>query len=153
MYWGGLRGAISLALALSIENAVFGADVALELRVMTFGVVLHRSRFCFSRVFRDPFMIGDAYMTKAAILMLLIGILGNALLIYNGSHVYYDALTPVFWMPELLPIRLVKKHSCSRKASSIFATTCPDFFPWNFKACKFIWVTTKGCSIPGGTRM
>lgn len=40
MYWGGLRGAISLALALSIENAVFGADVALELRVMTFGVVL-----------------------------------------------------------------------------------------------------------------
>ncbi|MCP4421499.1 MAG: Na+/H+ antiporter [Chloroflexi bacterium] len=40
MYWGGLRGAISLALALSIENAVFGSDVALELRVMTFGVVL-----------------------------------------------------------------------------------------------------------------
>lgn len=40
MYWGGLRGAISLALALSIENAVFGAAVALELRVMTFGVVL-----------------------------------------------------------------------------------------------------------------
>jgi uncharacterized membrane protein YedE/YeeE len=69
---------------------------------LTFGVVLHRSRFCFSRVFRDPFMIGDAYMTKAAILMLLIGILGNALLIYNGSHVYYDALTPVFWMGALL---------------------------------------------------
>ena len=40
MYWGGLRGAISLALALSIENSVFGPDVALELRVMTFGVVL-----------------------------------------------------------------------------------------------------------------
>ncbi|MCB9006303.1 MAG: Na+/H+ antiporter [Ardenticatenaceae bacterium] len=40
MYWGGLRGAISLALALSIENAVFGSSVALELRVMTFGVVL-----------------------------------------------------------------------------------------------------------------
>jgi CPA1 family monovalent cation:H+ antiporter len=40
MYWGGLRGAISLALALSIENAVFGSEVALELRVMTFGVVL-----------------------------------------------------------------------------------------------------------------
>ncbi len=40
MYWGGLRGAISLALALSIDNAVFGSDIALELRVMTFGVVL-----------------------------------------------------------------------------------------------------------------
>jgi len=69
---------------------------------LAFGVVLHRSRFCFARVFRDPLMTGDGSMTKAAILMLLIGILGNSLLIYNGSHSYYDALTPVFWAGSLL---------------------------------------------------
>jgi len=40
MFWGGLRGAISLALALSLDGHIFGADYALELRVMTFGVVL-----------------------------------------------------------------------------------------------------------------
>jgi CPA1 family monovalent cation:H+ antiporter len=40
MYWGGLRGAISLALALTLTGRVFGSDIALELRVMTFGVVL-----------------------------------------------------------------------------------------------------------------
>lgn len=40
MFWGGLRGAISLALALSLDGSVFGSDLALELRVMTFGVVL-----------------------------------------------------------------------------------------------------------------
>ena len=40
MYWGGLRGAISLALALTLDGSVFGSDIALELRVMTFGVVL-----------------------------------------------------------------------------------------------------------------
>lgn len=40
MFWGGLRGAISLALALSLDGRVFGTDLALELRVMTFGVVL-----------------------------------------------------------------------------------------------------------------
>lgn len=40
MYWGGLRGAISLALALTLTGAVFGATIAAELRVMTFGVVL-----------------------------------------------------------------------------------------------------------------
>jgi len=67
-----------------------------------FGVVLHRSRFCFSRAFRDPFMIGDGSMTKGAILMILIAILGNALLIYNGSHAYYDALTQVFWAGSVL---------------------------------------------------
>lgn len=40
MYWGGLRGAISLALALTLSNSSFGSDLSLELQVMTFGVVL-----------------------------------------------------------------------------------------------------------------
>ncbi len=40
MFWGGLRGAISLALALTLTDAVVGAGVAEELQYMTFGVVL-----------------------------------------------------------------------------------------------------------------
>ncbi len=40
MFWGGLRGAISLALALTLTGEVFGDVFANELRVMTFGVVL-----------------------------------------------------------------------------------------------------------------
>ncbi len=40
MFWGGLRGAISLALALTLSGEVFGTAVSQELRVMTFGVVL-----------------------------------------------------------------------------------------------------------------
>ncbi len=40
MFWGGLRGAISLALALSITGATFGDEVAEQLLLMTFGVVL-----------------------------------------------------------------------------------------------------------------
>ncbi|MCA9950246.1 MAG: Na+/H+ antiporter, partial [Anaerolineales bacterium] len=40
MYWGGLRGAISLALALTLTGEVFGVQFATELRVMAFGVVL-----------------------------------------------------------------------------------------------------------------
>lgn len=40
MYWGGLRGAISLALALTLTGDVFGDEVAQELKLMTFGVVL-----------------------------------------------------------------------------------------------------------------
>lgn len=40
MYWGGLRGAISLALALSLTGSVFGQQVVTELQLMTFGVVL-----------------------------------------------------------------------------------------------------------------
>lgn len=40
MFWGGLRGAISLALALTLGGNLFGAFIQEELRVMTFGVVL-----------------------------------------------------------------------------------------------------------------
>ncbi len=40
MYWGGLRGAISLALALSLTAGNVGAEIAAELQYMTFGVVL-----------------------------------------------------------------------------------------------------------------
>lgn len=40
MFWGGLRGAISLALALTLTGEIFGAAVAKEMQVMTFGVVL-----------------------------------------------------------------------------------------------------------------
>ena len=38
MYWGGLRGAISLALALSLD--VFDTEIAEKLKIMTFGAVL-----------------------------------------------------------------------------------------------------------------
>ena len=40
MFWGGLRGAISLALALTLSRNLFGATIATEMQVMTFGVVL-----------------------------------------------------------------------------------------------------------------
>jgi CPA1 family monovalent cation:H+ antiporter len=39
MYWGGLRGAISLALALTLSSGPF-AEYAADLQLMTFGVVL-----------------------------------------------------------------------------------------------------------------
>lgn len=40
MFWGGLRGAISLALALSLAPNQFGPGVGNQLQLMTFGVVL-----------------------------------------------------------------------------------------------------------------
>ncbi len=40
MFWGGLRGAISLALALTLSEQVFDAETVQTIRVMTFGVVL-----------------------------------------------------------------------------------------------------------------
>jgi uncharacterized membrane protein YedE/YeeE len=49
-----------------------------------FGFIMHRSRFCFSRCFREPFMTGDAAATQAVIISLLICVLGFAVIKWTG---------------------------------------------------------------------
>jgi uncharacterized membrane protein YedE/YeeE len=44
------------------------------------GIVLHRSRFCFVRGFRDPIMTGDTQMVKAIALSLLVYGIGAAVI-------------------------------------------------------------------------
>jgi len=40
LYWGGLRGAISLALGLRLAEGVFAPEISEQLKMMTYGVVL-----------------------------------------------------------------------------------------------------------------
>lgn len=51
---------------------------------LAFGFILHRSRFCFARCFREPFMTGDASATKAVIVGLLISVAGFAVIKWTG---------------------------------------------------------------------
>ncbi len=66
------------------------------------GFVLHRSRFCFSRVFREPFMTGEGEMTKAMILALALGAPVGAVLIARGSIDPYLAIPTRFWLGSLI---------------------------------------------------
>jgi uncharacterized protein len=51
---------------------------------IAFGFIMHRSRFCFSRCFREPFMTGDTATTHAVIISLLICMLGFAVIKWTG---------------------------------------------------------------------
>ncbi len=51
---------------------------------IAFGFILHRSRFCFARCFREPFMTGDAATTRAVVTSLLICALGFAVIKWTG---------------------------------------------------------------------
>jgi uncharacterized membrane protein YedE/YeeE len=66
------------------------------------GFVLHRSRFCFSRVFREPFMTGEGEMTKAMILALALGAPVGAVLLANGTIDPYLAVPTRFWIGSLI---------------------------------------------------
>lgn len=66
------------------------------------GFVLHRSRFCFSRVFREPFMTAEGDMTKAMILAIALGAAVGAALISYGSIDPYVAIPSRFWLGSAL---------------------------------------------------
>jgi len=66
------------------------------------GFVLHRSRFCFSRVFREPFMTAEGEMTKAMILAVALGAAVGAVLISYETIDPYLAIPSRFWLGSVL---------------------------------------------------
>ena len=66
------------------------------------GFVLHRSRFCLSRVFREPFMTAEGEMTKALMLAVALGAPIGAAFISFGTIDPYLAIPARFWLGSAL---------------------------------------------------
>jgi uncharacterized membrane protein YedE/YeeE len=66
------------------------------------GFVMHRSRLCFARCFREPFMTAEGEMTKAIILALAIAIPVASLLFQKKVIDPYVAIPATFWLGSLL---------------------------------------------------
>ena len=66
------------------------------------GFIMHRSRLCFARAFREPFVTGEGEMTKAVILALAIGLPLAALLFQKKIIDPYVAIPATFWIGSLL---------------------------------------------------
>ncbi len=66
------------------------------------GFVMHRSRLCFSRVFREPFMTAEGEMTKAMILAIALGAAVGGVLIAIGTIDPYLAVPTRFWLGSLV---------------------------------------------------
>ncbi len=66
------------------------------------GVVMQRSRFCFVKAFREPFLTGDGEMTKAVILAVVIGVLGFSILKWSDLKDWDAQVSSAFWLGSLL---------------------------------------------------
>jgi uncharacterized membrane protein YedE/YeeE len=66
------------------------------------GFIMHRSRLCFARAFREPFMTAEGDMTKAVILALAIGMPIAALLFQKKVIDPYIAIPATFWIGSLV---------------------------------------------------
>ena len=69
---------------------------------VAFGLVLQRSRFCFVRAFREPFMSGESVHTRAAALALTISMIGFSILKATDLKDSTDWVFPSFWFGALL---------------------------------------------------
>ncbi|MEJ2656732.1 MAG: YeeE/YedE thiosulfate transporter family protein [Desulfobacterales bacterium] len=93
-YFGGLT-AIGVVAAFyiyaSIDKTTAGGWLFFGFLI---GLVMHRSRFCFVRAFRDPFMTGEAKMVKAVALSLIVyfagvSVIKGAYIVDPGMGIYH----------------------------------------------------------------
>lgn len=68
---------------------------------LAFGVIIQRTRLCFARGLRDPFMTGEADVTKALALSLLISVIGFAALKWTGLREEGVYVPQAFWFGGL----------------------------------------------------
>lgn len=65
------------------------------------GIVMHRSRFCFVRAFREPFMTGDSDMVKAVAVSLMLFGFGAAVIKWNWIQPPEMGVQHPFWIGSL----------------------------------------------------
>jgi hypothetical protein len=84
------------------DNERLNSRAILVLAGFAIGFIMHRSRLCFARAIREPFMTGEGDMTKAIILSLAIGTPFAALLFKIEAIDPYIAIPATFWFGSLL---------------------------------------------------
>jgi hypothetical protein len=66
-----------------------------------FGIIIQRTRFCFVRAFRDPFMTGEGEMARAVAASIVISIIGFSALKWGGLRAEDVYVTQTFWFGSL----------------------------------------------------
>ena len=69
---------------------------------IAFGIIIQRTRFCFVRGFRDPFMTGEGEVARAICISLIISILGFAALKWTGLRGESVYVPQAFWFGGLV---------------------------------------------------
>ena len=66
------------------------------------GVIMQRTRFCFVRAFREPFMTGDGGASKAVALAVIISVIGFSILKWSDMKDWEAQVSAGFWFGSLV---------------------------------------------------
>lgn len=84
------------------EDQKLAARAVIVLAGFAMGFVIHRSRLCFARAFREPFMTAEGDMTKAVILGVVLGVPLASLLFQAKVIDPYIAIPATYWVGSLI---------------------------------------------------
>ena len=86
-----------LVLALTYDRFDYPVRGGFLLFGLLIGIVMQRSRFCFVKAFREPFLTGDGAMAKAVILAIVISVIGFSILKWTDLRDWDTSVSSGFW--------------------------------------------------------
>ncbi|RMH92919.1 MAG: hypothetical protein D6681_13915 [Calditrichaeota bacterium] len=103
---GGILALLALGLSFLYDRLHYPKAGVFLLFGVFLGLVNQRSRFCFVKAFREPFLTGEGSMTRGVILGLMIGVIGFSVIKWASIETLEDRLLDgvrgTFWMGGLL---------------------------------------------------
>ena len=101
-----LIGFIIILIALGLVFTYDHFDYSTRGGFLVFGVIIgilmQRTRFCFVRAFRDPFMTGESEATRAVAMAVVIGAIGFSILKWTDLKDWDVFVSPGFWTGSLI---------------------------------------------------
>ena len=101
-----LLGIIILLVGISIAFVYDELDYSIRGGFLMFGlmigIIMQRTRFCFVRAFREPFMTGDGGASKAVVLAVIISVVGFSILKWSDMKDWEAQVSTGFWFGSLV---------------------------------------------------
>lgn len=101
-----IAGIIVLLLGVSLAFVYDDLDYSIRGGFLVFGLVIgllmQRTRFCFVRAFREPFLSGDGNAAKAVALAVIISVVGFSVLKWSDMKDWEDIVYAGFWLGSLV---------------------------------------------------
>jgi uncharacterized membrane protein YedE/YeeE len=101
-YLGFLALLAAILFAWRYSNNALTREGVLALCAVSLGLIIQRTRLCFVRAFRDPFMTGEAEVPRAVALSIIVVILGSAALKWTGLREEMVYVPQAFWFGGLV---------------------------------------------------
>jgi uncharacterized membrane protein YedE/YeeE len=99
---GGILLLVGLGLVFTYDHFDYSTRGVFLLFGLIIGIIMQRTRFCFVRAFRDPFMTGESEATRAVALAVIISTIGFSILKWTDLKDWDVFVSPGFWTGSLL---------------------------------------------------